>query len=107
MMAKTYPRRVPPPAAGPGGDGQAAGAAKAWGYVADAGVSRVADATRRQTSVAGDGPMDADADLAPYVGVMREANSQPLPGALPTMRFWMVILAGMVVVTLAGMITVG
>lgn len=101
MMSKAYAGRLRPNAAGTGRIDEGAAAPVRWGFTADA-----SDPARRSVAGAvtppepGDRPVDGDTDLPQLTDAMREANGQPLPGALPTMRFWMVVLAGMAMVAL-------
>lgn len=81
-----------------------AGAPTRWGFSGSAGEPRLTPRTFAGAATPpqpGDHPIDGDGDFPELTQAMREANGQPLPGALPTMRFWMVILAGMAMVALA------
>lgn len=104
MMSKAYAGRLRPDARGAGRIDESASAPVRWGFTADA-----SDPARRSVAGAaippepGDRPIDGDSDLPQLTEAMREADAQPLPGALPTMRFWMVVLAGMAMVALTAL----
>lgn len=99
-MSKAYARRMRPDAtAGRGGE-TLGPAPTRWGFspaAESASPYRAAPLTRSPPEP-GDRPLDGEVELDRLAAAVREANGQPLPGALPTMRFWVVILAGMAIV---------
>ncbi|WP_341991165.1 hypothetical protein [Azorhizobium sp. AG788] len=79
-----------------------------WGFPPNAEPSRSYRASRLSATPPepGDRPVDGEVELDQLAAAMREANGQPLPGALPTMRFWVVILAAMTVLAASAALTV-
>ncbi len=101
MMSKAYAGRPHPDARGTGRIDEGVSAPNRWGFSATASdPARGSGAGAVTPPEPGDPPIDGDNDLPQLTQAMREANGQPLPGALPTMRFWMVVLAGMATVAL-------
>lgn len=75
-----------------------------WGFSKtgpEAGAAPVPPTSAPLPPEPGDHPIDGDNDMPQITAAMREADAQPLPGALPTLRFWMVVLTGLVMVAAA------
>lgn len=107
-MSKAYAGRLRPDVkVGSRSETLAPGPAR-WGFPPNAEPSRSYRAHRLDVAPPepGDCPVDGESELDQLAAALREANGQPLPGALPTLRFWVVILAAMAVVAATAALTI-